>query len=76
MIKKIGLIQSRGLGDIHIALPIAFFYRQKGYEVYWPIYDKWIDQMNHYAPWIKWIPIKMSKDFFFVEPLNILKKKI
>lgn len=75
MIKKIGLIQSKGLGDIHIALPIAFFYRQKGYEVYWPIYDKWIDQMNHYAPWIKWIPIKMSKDFFFVEPLNILKKK-
>ena len=37
--KKLGIIQTRGLGDIHIALPIAFFYKKKGFEIYWPIYE-------------------------------------
>ena len=75
---KLGLIQSKGLGDIHIALPIAFFYNQKGYEVHWPIYDKWLDQMQHYAPWVKWIPLKKEIEdlnFFYDEPLLKLKEK-
>ena len=76
---KVGIIQSRGLGDIHIALPIALYYKKKGYEVYWPIYDKWLDQMQHYAPWVKWIPLKREinkgHNFFYEEPLLKLKEK-
>jgi len=34
---QIGLIQTRGIGDIIIALPIADFFTAKGYKVTWPI---------------------------------------
>ena len=79
MKNKIGIIQSRGLGDIHVALPIALYYKKKGYEVYWPIYDKWLGQMQHYAPWVKWMPLKREinkgHNFFYEEPLLKLKEK-
>lgn len=77
--KKLGLIQSRGLGDIHIALPIALFYKKQGYEIHWPIYNQWLEQMQHYVPWIKWEPLEKKSnyggEFFYNEPLQILKKK-
>ena len=77
--KKLGLIQSRGLGDIHIALPIALFYRKQGYEIHWPIYNQWLDQMQYYVPWVKWEPLEKKSnngsEFFYEEPLKILKKK-
>tara|TARA_A100001388_G_C28679999_1_gene455871 strand:+ start:67 stop:828 length:762 start_codon:yes stop_codon:yes gene_type:complete len=77
--KKLGIIQSRGLGDIHIALPIAFFYKQRGYEIHWPIYEKWLDQMKHYVTWVNWIPLQLNSNeghkFFFEEPLQILNEK-
>jgi hypothetical protein len=77
--KKLGLIQSRGLGDIHIALPIALFYRKQGYEIHWPIHNQWLDQMQYYVPWIKWEPLEKKSnngsEFFYEEPLQILKKK-
>ena len=57
MKKKLGIIQTGGLGDIHIALPIAFYYHQKGFEICWPIFDHWIEQMKHYAPWVNWVGI-------------------
>ena len=76
--KKLGIIQTRGLGDIHIALPIAFFYKKKGFEIYWPIYDKWIDKMTHYANWVNWIPLKIypnkNHEFFYEWPLQKLKE--
>ena len=76
--EKLGIIQSRGLGDIHIALPIAFFYKKKGYEIYWPIYEKWIEQMTHYASWVNWIPLKEYPDkiheFYYEWPLQKLKE--
>tara|TARA_B100001057_G_scaffold169952_1_gene170742 strand:- start:495 stop:1256 length:762 start_codon:yes stop_codon:yes gene_type:complete len=77
--KKLGIIQSRGLGDIHIALPIAFFYKQRGYEIHWPIYEKWLDQMKHYVTWVNWIPLQLNSNeghkFFYEEPLQILNEK-
>lgn len=34
---KIGLIQTRGIGDFVIAAPIAQYYIDQGHEVYWPV---------------------------------------
>ena len=34
MAKKLGLIQTRGLGDIIISIPIAHHYHRQGWEVY------------------------------------------
>lgn len=72
--QKLGIIQSRGLGDIVIALPIAKHYADLGWEVYWPITAPWVEQMAHYAPWVKWIPVAADHGpFFYDEPLKRLK---
>ena len=68
--KKVGIIQSRGLGDIIIALPIARHYYKEGYEVYWPVCEPFYSQMRAVAPWVGWIsvPVDAGGDFFYVNP--------
>lgn len=73
-IKKIGFIQSRGLGDIVIALPIANEYRKQGWEVYWPIGEDFVPSFKTTVPWVNWISIPMSStsEFFYDGPLKQL----
>jgi hypothetical protein len=72
---KLGIIQSRGLGDIIIALPIAKHYADQGYEVYWPVCQQFWASVKDTAPWVKWIPIPEDSrgDFFYTEPMKRLK---
>lgn len=68
MTRRIGIIQSRGLGDLIIALPIALHYKEQGYdEVLWPICEEFISTMTACAPWVTWIPLKTTRDgsFFY-----------
>ena len=55
---KIGLIQSRGLGDIIIALPIAKYFFDQGDEVLWPIHEDLVSSFRDAAPYVEFIPIK------------------
>lgn len=72
--KKLGIIQTRGLGDIIIALPIADYYREQGWEIYWPVAEAWVEQLNSVAPWIKWIPIIVDQGPFFYDiPMQRLR---
>ena len=74
MAKKLGIIQTRGLGDIVIALPIANYYRNQGWDILWPIVDAWVEPMTKSVPWIKWIPIQPDQGaFFYHTPLERLK---
>ena len=73
--KKLGIIQTGGLGDIHIALPIAFYYHEKGFEIYWPIFDHWVEQMTHYAPWINWMSVERDKGLEHAYEIPKKKKK-
>jgi hypothetical protein len=74
MAKKLGIIQTRGLGDVIIALPIANYYRKQGWDVLWPILNIWAEPMAQVVPWIKWIPIEPdSGPFFYHTPLERLK---
>ena len=74
MTKKLGIIQSRGLGDIVLALPIALHYQEQGYEIFWPITDTWVKQMQHYVPWVKWIPLQQDNGAFFYDiPKTLLR---
>lgn len=71
--KKFGIIQTRGFGDIIIALPIAHHYHREGWHVHWPITDSWVEQMEHHAPWVKWIPVTPDHGpFFYDVPLQRL----
>lgn len=76
MTGKIGIIQSRGLGDLIIALPIALHYREQGYDqILWPICEEFMSTMTKAAPWVTWIPLKTTRDgsFFYFHAYNNLK---
>lgn len=72
---KFGIIQSRGLGDIVIALPIAKHYANQGHEVLWPICEEFWSSVKDTVPWVKWIPIPADQngEFFYNEPVRRLK---
>lgn len=77
MSKKLGIIQSRGLGDILIALPIAYHYKQEDYEIYWPICQEFYSSVKDSAPWVNWIPIATDSTgaFFYETPIISLQSK-
>ena len=72
---KKGFIQSRGIGDLIIALPIAKHYKDQGYEIYWPICEPFVDQMMAAAPWVCWIavPVDERGEFFYENPVKQLR---
>lgn len=73
--QKIGFIQSRGLGDLIIALPIARAYTQRGYEVYWPVCEPFYQQMMRVAPWVRWlsVPVDPQGQFYYENPARQLR---
>lgn len=75
MTKKIGILQSRGLGDIVISIPIAGALRDDGYDIYWPILEQFVSNFTETVPWVKWIPIPNDPvgKFFLEVPLERLK---
>jgi hypothetical protein len=72
---KIGIIQSRGLGDIVITLPIAKAYVDQGHTVVWPVCEAFWGSVKETAPWVQWIPIPEDNQgqFFYAEPMKRLK---
>ena len=72
--KRLGIIQSRGLGDIVIALPIARHYYDLGWEVLWPIEEQFIPHVITHVPWVKWIPIPYDPPgrYFYDVPMERL----
>lgn len=70
---KLGIIQSRGLGDVVIALPIAHHYHQQGWEIHWPICEEFIPHFQHHVPWVNWHPVTTDRgSFFYEQPMKIL----
>lgn len=72
--KQMGLIQTRGIGDIIIALPIADFFIQRGYEVYWPIDERILRAFQKAKPEVNFIGIKEDDDWMFKKPLSLLQQ--
>lgn len=73
--KRLGIIQSRGLGDLVIALPIAGYYRDQGWDIYWPILEEFMPSMQAMAPWVHWIPLPYDAPgrYFYDVPMERLK---
>jgi hypothetical protein len=72
---KIGIIQSRGLGDILIALPIAKYWHDQGNSIVWPICEEFWPNVKESVPWVQWIPLPTDGQgqFFYNEPMKRLK---
>lgn len=73
--QRLGIIQSRGLGDLVISLPIAHYYHKQGWEIYWPINEEFMTSMQPAAPWVHWIPIPFDPPgrYFYDVPMERLK---
>lgn len=72
--KPLGIIQSRGLGDIVIALPIAHYYHQQGHEIYWPICSEFVSHFAQSVPWVNWIAVSTDTEYFWTEPMRLLRQ--
>ena len=59
MNKKCLIIQPGAFGDIFLCAPIAKFYSDKGYQIYWPVTKKFISTLQ-YFPYVN--PIVLSDD--------------
>lgn len=75
MTKRLGIIQSRGLGDIVISLPIAHHYHKQGWDIYWPVCEEFVKHFKHHVPWITWVPIPYDNvgNYFYNLPITRLK---
>ena len=78
MTKRLGIIQTRGIGDIIIALPIADHYIANGYEIYWPIDERYCAMFKPIKPSINFVPVPHRDppdyDYFLTEPLDLLRQ--
>ena len=74
---KRGIIQSRGLGDIIIALPIARYYYDRGDEIVWPVCEEFYSSVKDHAPWVRWvsIPTDAQGRYFLEEPLAVFARE-
>lgn len=74
---KIGIIQSRGLGDIIIALPLARWYYNRNHHIVWPICSEFMGSVQTAAPWVEWIPMETDPQgrFFLEVPRAILESQ-
>jgi hypothetical protein len=70
---RIGLIQSRGIGDIIIALPIARYFVDRGDEIYWAIDKTFLPSFILSAPYVHWLPLEREGDWYFDVPLKVLQ---
>lgn len=75
MAKKLGIIQSRGLGDLVISLPIARYFHNEGWDIVWPICEPFMSSMVDNVPWIQWVPIPVDPRglFFYDVPMQRLR---
>jgi hypothetical protein len=77
---KVGLIQTRGLGDIVIAAPIAQHWLDAGHEVHWPVDARFVNAVQAAFPAIRFAPIdaavtgEASLDYFVKAPLAALQQ--
>jgi hypothetical protein len=71
-----GIIQSRGLGDIIIALPIARHYYDQGEEIVWPICEEFYSSVKNHVPWVNWVSIETDAQgrFFLDRPLEVFRE--
>ena len=72
---KRGIIQSRGLGDIIIALPIARHYFDRGDEIVWPVCEEFYSSVKDHVRWVNWVSIPTDPEgrYFLETPLSVFK---
>lgn len=77
---RIGFMQSEGIGDIVIALPIARHFLDQGHEIVWPVNDRFCGFLARAVPRVRWLPVDGTlRDtqpvrFFYEDPKTLLEQ--
>jgi hypothetical protein len=75
-----GIIQTRGIGDIVIAAPIAAYWLAQGHEVFWPIDSDFITPFEYAIPGVQFHAVdkavtgENTADYFIEYPRKLLTK--
>lgn len=64
--KNIGILQPGRVGDIFICLPIAKFYNDQGYRVYWPVFENYVKMFSDAVDYVHFLPV--SSDVYSCIP--------
>jgi len=75
---RIGFIQTRGLGDIIIALPIAAAFARRGDTVCWPVDAQFVPFLQFAAPAVQFIPVPElpdPRDHYLTLPQEELRRR-
>lgn len=76
---RIGLIQTRGIGDVVIAAPIAQHFVDQGHEVWWPVDARWQPAVQAAFPEIHFLPVDVretgeaTRAYFYDRPVELLQ---
>lgn len=73
MAKRIGIVQTQGIGDIIIALPIADHFIELGCEIVWPVDEDFVRVFEPVKPEVTFLPVAKGPDYFLNEPLKLIK---
>ena len=76
MAKRVAFLQTGGIGDLIMILPIVDYYEEQGWEVVWPIDARFITMFQSAKPSVKFLPVigwpVMDRNYYFDEPLKLL----
>ena len=72
---KVGIVQPGRIGDLVIVLPIAKWYADKGYEVIWPVCDKYLPLFDH-IDYVRPIGTGVDIGHSYEKAVELLKKKV
>lgn len=74
----IGFIQTHGIGDVIIALPIATWFVERGHRVLWPVNERYREFFQRAAPWVEFLPVPAALEkpdpaaYYFHAPRALL----
>lgn len=73
--QPLGIVQSGGLGDIIIAIPIARHFHDQGRTIIWPLREELMPSFRASVPWVHWVsvPTDPAGRFYYDEPVQRLR---
>ena len=70
---KLGIIQPGRLGDLIILLPAMNYLNKEGYQIYWPVFSKYVKMLKEVVDYVNFLPVSDNVYTCVEEAYKILK---
>lgn len=78
MRKRVGFIQTGGIGDLLMILPIADYYEEQGWEIVWPVDPRFVAMFRRAKPSVNFVPVEGTpaerRSYYIDHPLRIVSE--